>query len=75
MQPTTSGQAVLKGLTLAIDRSVSFTHIPGDDRQRYARCSHPTALALEHDIASLEHAEECRVTSSGMAAISAVLMT
>lgn len=75
MQPTTSGQAVLKGLTLAIDRSVSFTHIPGDDRQRYARCSHPTALALEHDIASLEHAEQCRVTSSGMAAISAVLMT
>ncbi len=64
----------LRGLTLAIDRSVSFTHVPGDDRQRYARCSHPTALALERDIAALEYAEACRVTSSGMAAISAVLM-
>jgi methionine-gamma-lyase len=64
----------LRGLTLAIDRSVSFTHVPGDDRQRYARCSHPTALALERDIAALEFAEACRVTSSGMAAISAVLM-
>jgi methionine-gamma-lyase len=64
----------LRGLTLAIDRSVSFTHVPGDDRQRYARCSHPTALALEQDIAALEYAEACRVTSSGMAAISAVLM-
>lgn len=64
----------LRGLTLPIDRSVSFTHVPGDLGQRYARCSHPTALALEHDIASLEKAEACRVTSSGMAAISAVLM-
>lgn len=74
MQPSQAGETELRGLTLAIDRSVSFTHVPGDDRQRYARCSHPTALALEHDIASLEYAEECRVTSSGMAAISAVLM-
>ena len=64
----------LRGLTLAIDRSVSFTHVPGDVHQRYARCSHPTALALERDIAALEYAEACRVTSSGMAAITAVLM-
>ncbi len=64
----------LRGLTLAIDRSVSFTHVPGDINQRYARCSHPTALALERDIAALEYAEACRVTSSGMAAITAVLM-
>lgn len=74
MQPSQAGRNELRGLTLAIDRSVSFTHVPGDDRQRYARCSHPTALALEQDIATLEKAEECRVTSSGMAAISAVLM-
>lgn len=74
MQPSKAGGTELRGLTLAIDRSVSFTHVPGDDRQRYARCSHPTALALEQDIALLEKAEECRVTSSGMAAISAVLM-
>ena len=64
----------LSGLTLAIDRSVSFKHVPGDVHQRYARCSHPTALALEREIAALESAEACRVTSSGMAAISAVLM-
>ena len=74
MRPVESNRPELKGLTLSIDRSVSFTHVPGDNRQRYARCSHPTALALERDIADLERAEECRVTSSGMAAISAVLM-
>jgi len=74
MHTDKAGGNELRGLTLAIDRSVSFTHVPGDDRQRYARCSHPTALALERDIAALEYAEACRVTSSGMAAISAVLM-
>jgi cystathionine beta-lyase/cystathionine gamma-synthase len=74
MQRDNASGPELRGLTLAIDRSVSFTHVPGDVHQRYARCSHPTALALERDIAVLEYAEACRVTSSGMAAITAVLM-
>ena len=64
----------LAGLTPPIDRSVSFEHDFLDATQRYVRCSHPVAVLLEQSLATLEGAGACRVTSSGMAAITAVIM-
>lgn len=64
----------LSGLTPPIDRSVSFEHDFSDPMQRYVRCSHPAAVLLEQSLATLEGAEACRVTSSGMAATTAVIM-
>lgn len=41
----------------------------------YSRFGNPTVRLFEHRLASLEGAEECRATASGMAAINAVLFS
>ena len=40
----------------------------------YARDNHPNAVALETELAHLEHADWCLVFSSGMASLSALLL-
>ncbi len=40
----------------------------------YSRLGNPTVRALEESIAALEGGEDCRVTASGMAAISSAIM-
>ncbi len=46
-----------------------------EDRHMYSRESNPTVRVLEQKIAMLEGAEDCIATSSGMAAITAVLLS
>jgi cystathionine beta-lyase/cystathionine gamma-synthase len=45
-----------------------------DSRYVYTRVGNPTTSIAEQKLASLEHTERCRLTSSGMAAISAAVM-
>ena len=53
----------------AVDRALAWE--PG--AYFYSRTGNPTNRALEEKIASLEGAEDCVVSSSGMAAVSATL--
>ncbi|MCP4166091.1 MAG: PLP-dependent transferase [Chloroflexi bacterium] len=46
-----------------------------EERYMYSRESNPTVRVLEQKIAMLEGAEDCIATSSGMAAITAVLLS
>ena len=45
------------------------------DRYVYSRYGNPTVSAFEEKLASLEEAEKCWATSSGMAALFAILMS
>jgi methionine-gamma-lyase len=55
----------------AVDRSLAWE--PGI--HFYSRTSNPTNRALEEKVAALEGAEDCVVSSSGMAAVSATLLS
>jgi cystathionine beta-lyase/cystathionine gamma-synthase len=46
-----------------------------DSRPVYSRGTNPTVRAVEEKLARLERGEECRCLASGMAAVSAVLMS
>ncbi len=48
---------------------------PGDGRYDYSRVANPTTALLEEKVAELERGEACRAFASGMAAISAGILS
>jgi cystathionine beta-lyase len=63
--------------TFTFPNCETFSHFrePGFDRFVYSRVSNPTTALLEKKIAVLECAEAARACASGMAAISAAIMS
>ncbi len=63
--------------TFVIDQPVSFSaqDKPDDSPYVYSRWDNPTVTVLQDKLAALEGAEACRCFASGMAAISALLLS
>lgn len=63
--------------TFVIDKPVSFSaqDKPDDSPYVYSRWDNPTVTVLQDKLAALEEAEACRCFASGMAAISALLLS
>jgi cystathionine gamma-synthase/cystathionine gamma-lyase/cystathionine beta-lyase len=63
-------------VSLPIFQTATYTHEDPDDAVRYVRYSNsPNHEALHDKLASLENTDDALVTASGMAAISAALLT
>jgi len=71
-----SAPDIVMSSTFVVDEEVSFSanNLDKDAPYIYTRWGNPTIAQLENKLATLEHAEACIATASGMAATTAVLL-
>ena len=77
--PVTGASApnLVMSTTFAVDEPRAFSALDRGDEEGflYTRWGNPTVRQLEIKLAALEGAEDCRAYASGMAAISALLLS